>query len=198
MKTQQIALMDMDGTLCDYDAALTKDLQLLGEPEEIVPNFYGPLAPHYSARIDLVRRQPGWWEGLDPSPLGMRIYRKLQEKDFEIHILTKGPSSKSRAWMEKVNWCRQWVPDALITITEDKGLVYGKILVDDYPGYVERWLQWRPRGLVLMPANPGNATYEHENVMRVFDDSSDDFIDHYIDLAFNRRSGEKQEWQKVS
>ena len=53
-----------------------------------------------------------------------------------------------------------------VIITRDKGLVYGKILVDDYPGYVERWLEWRPRGTVIMPANEENKNFSHQNVIR--------------------------------
>jgi hypothetical protein len=53
-----------------------------------------------------------------------------------------------------------------ITITRDKGLVYGKVLVDDWPEYINRWLEWRPRGLVIMPANEANKGYFHPQVIR--------------------------------
>lgn len=53
-----------------------------------------------------------------------------------------------------------------ITITRDKGLVYGKVLVDDYPGYIERWLKWRKNGLVIMPASKSNKDFKHEQVIR--------------------------------
>tara|TARA_Y100000310_G_C20512920_1_gene729762 strand:+ start:436 stop:588 length:153 start_codon:yes stop_codon:yes gene_type:complete len=48
-----------------------------------------------------------------------------------------------------------------MTITEDKGIVYGKVLVDDYPCYIKRWLENRPRGLVIMPAHSYNRDFEH-------------------------------------
>ena len=50
--------------------------------------------------------------------------------------------------MEKVQWCDRHLADFphQITITMDKGLVYGKLLVDDWPDYVLRWLRWRKRG----------------------------------------------------
>jgi len=53
-----------------------------------------------------------------------------------------------------------------ITITRDKGLVYGKVLVDDWPEYIERWLKWRPRGIVIMPANSANLGFSHRQVLR--------------------------------
>jgi 5'-nucleotidase len=53
-----------------------------------------------------------------------------------------------------------------VTITMDKGLVYGKVLVDDYPEYALRWLKWRKRGLVIMPNQPWNQGFEHPQVHR--------------------------------
>jgi hypothetical protein len=32
--------------------------------------------------------------------------------------------------------------------------------------YIERWLTWRPRGLVIMPAQPWNEDFRHSNVLR--------------------------------
>ena len=61
--------------------------------------------------------------------------------------------------------------DIDITITRDKSLVYGKVLVDDYPAYAERWLKHRSRGLVIMPANKDNREYKHPQVIR-FDGSN--------------------------
>ena len=57
--------------------------------------------------------------------------------------------------------------DAQVTITEDKGLVYGKVLFDDWPNYITRWLKWRKRGLVLMLDHPWNQSFFHPNVIRI-------------------------------
>jgi 5'-nucleotidase len=40
------------------------------------------------------------------------------------------------------------------------------VLVDDWPPYVERWLQWRPRGLVILPAQRWNEGFSHPNALR--------------------------------
>jgi 5'-nucleotidase len=58
------------------------------------------------------------------------------------------------------------LPDASITITEDKSLVYGRVLVDDFPPYVDRWLKWRKNGVAIMPAAKYNETYIHPNMIR--------------------------------
>jgi hypothetical protein len=81
-------------------------------------------------------------------------------------VLTNGPSKIPAAWAEKVLWCQEHVPDADITIGRDKGLVYGRILFDDWPPYVRRWLRWRPRGLVVMLDHPRNRGFEDPRVFR--------------------------------
>lgn len=162
-----LALVDLDGTLANYSKAVMDGLELIKGPDETVelPNF-GDEPPHIKSRVRLIRGQPGWWENLEPLPLGFDILGLLRKYGFRLNILTKGPWSNSASWTEKVNWSRKYVPDAAITITEDKGIVYGKILVDDYIPYVEAWLAFRPRGLVIMPAQPWNEGFEHPNVIR--------------------------------
>lgn len=126
-------------------------------------------APHWRARMDLVTRSPGWWRGLERLEGNFEIVEMMRELDFDLHVLTKGPWSKGRAWMEKVEWCRAHLPDAEVHITGSKtgkGMVYGKLLFDDYPPYVMSWLEWRPRGLVVLPAHPWNEGFTHPNAIR--------------------------------
>lgn len=124
------------------------------------------LPPHIAARRDLVKRQPGFWRDLHPLPVGMEIARVAREVGFKLHVLTKGPVRTVAAWTEKVEWAQRHLSDADITITHDKGLVYGVALADDWPPYIERWIAHRPRGLVVMPAQPWNAHFAHANVFR--------------------------------
>jgi len=49
-------------------------------------------------------------------------------------------------------------------------MVYGRALVDDWPPYVEAWLEYRPRGLVIMPDRPWNQGFSHPNVVRALGD----------------------------
>jgi 5'-nucleotidase len=170
---EAVALVDMDGVLCDYDKAMADAMWEIASPYDKL-NSLGKIniwsdAPHIKARRDIISRQIGWWRDLQPLPLGFQILRILKEElGFDIHILTKGPASKYHAWTEKIQWCNEHLRgyDASVTITQDKGLVYGKVLVDDYPGYIKRWLEWRPRGTVIMPQRPGyNDDYTHPNVI---------------------------------
>jgi FMN phosphatase YigB (HAD superfamily) len=165
--SEPIALFDLDGTLADYDAAMRRDMRLLQAPSE--PEWERQLDddPEYlRERVNLIRRQPGWWENLEKYPPGFEILSEVRALGFQCHVLTKGPATAQSSWTEKLRWCQKHVPDLLVTVTQDKGLVYGKVLVDDWPGYVSRWLEWRPRGLVIMPAHPWNEAFEHPNVLR--------------------------------
>lgn len=167
-RADNIALFDLDGTLCDHDGQLFADLDRLKAPEE--PVYRGNLrnAPeHIRRRAELLREQVAWWTSLPRLQLGFDIMGVADELGYRKMILTQGPSRYPNAWIGKKLWVENELgPDTDITITRDKGLVYGKVLVDDFPDYLEKWLAWRTRGLAIMPASQWNANYEHKQVLR--------------------------------
>lgn len=154
-----IALIDLDNTVADYHHAMQRDLGLLASSSEEIMHSYedGKEPPWLKARIQLIRNQPQWWRNLPLLPAGMAIVNLQRDLGFDLHVLTKGPFKHPAAWTEKVQWCREHIPDAKVTITEDKGLVYGATLTDDWPPYGISWLRWRPRGLLIVPAQPWNT-----------------------------------------
>lgn len=169
MKPEDIALFDMDGTLCDYDSALKIAMERLQSPFEPpyngVPKDDGQA--YLKARADLIRSKTSWWAELPKFQLGFDIWKLADQLGYRRMILTQGPKRNPKSWMGKKIWIDKNIgPDVDITITRDKGLVYGKILVDDWPDYITRWLEWRPRGLVIMPAQKHNAGFSHEQVIR--------------------------------
>jgi 5'(3')-deoxyribonucleotidase len=109
--------------------------------------------------------------------------------DYKIMILTQGPRTNPSAWSGKKKWIDKNLPETDITITRDKGLVYGKILVDDFPEYIERWLTWRKRGLVIMPANSENAGYKNPQVIR-YDGANLDQIRNAMLIVKKRKARE--------
>ena len=168
-KTEAIALVDLDGTLADFDSAMEQRLSVLRSPDE--PSHppeagWKNLPDWLEARRALVKSSPGFWTSLPRITDGFAVLEKIQQAGFETHILTKGPFSSPNAWTEKVSWARVHAPDIPVTITEDKGLIYGRVLFDDWPPYIERWLEWRPRGLVVMLDQPWNQGFDHPNVFR--------------------------------
>ncbi len=166
---ENVANVDLDGTLADYNGAMLAALESMRSPDE--PKLEGDdpfknTPPWLDARMMYIKNRPGFWLNLEPLPLGMAVLKVIREH-FRINILTKGPVRTTMAWTEKVEWSRKHVPDAQVTVTEDKGLVYGRVLFDDFPKYITRWLQWRKRGLVLMLDHPWNRDFTHPNVLRV-------------------------------
>ncbi len=167
-RLENIALFDMDGTLCDYAKGLSEALERLRSPEEPPCTFpLGDDTPGYiRSRADLIRASEYWWEHLPKFPLGWDVLTVAQRLDYRIMILTQGPRKNPASWSGKKKWIDEHLgSDFDITITRDKGLVYGKVLVDDHPPYIERWLQWRKRGLVIMPANELNTSFTHKQVI---------------------------------
>lgn len=166
-KGDKIALFDMDGTLADYDGQLLTDLRCLASEYEPAPVLYADI-PYLEARRQVITSQVGWWLKLGKFKLGWDVLEIAKEIGYSISVLTKGPTRKHTAWAEKVEWCNQHLADYAdgVIIAHDKGLVYGAVLVDDWTEYIKRWLEHRPRGLVIMPAHDHNSNFVHPNVVR--------------------------------
>lgn len=175
----KICLFDMDGTLCDYDASMRSVLKDINPAGFVVPDNLHATEPYLEQQMDMIKRTPGFWKTMSPITSGYAVYLLALECGFTNMILTKGPYKCAIAWMEKVEWCQRYCPEAGVTITHaskgnaHKGLVYGRVLVDDYPPYVEQWLKFRPRGLVLMPANSSNQNFTHPQVVKYSNNLSD-------------------------
>lgn len=184
---ENIALFDLDSTLCDYSKAIKEEYDRIKSPGDAEFNdFQDPLPDYIRNRKRLITGQPGWWENLEKFQLGFDILNIAEELEFEIYILTKAPKHNPNAWTEKARWAQKNVPNAKIILTEDKGLVYGKILVDDYPPYIERWTENRPRGLVIMPANTWNKDFTHKNTIR-YNGENIDHVRKAMEIARDRK-----------
>lgn len=175
-----VALVDLDGTLADFDGAMRSKMVEITSPEEmefVLSKMNRDDEPDYvKARRRMIKSLPGFWSGLQPRPKGFAVLSALRELDFAIHVLTNGPKKNSTAWKEKVDWCDRYVPDLPVQIGREKGLVYGRVLVDDWPKYVTNWLAHRPRGTVIMPAHPWNADFKHPNVVRYDGNNYDEVV----------------------
>lgn len=199
MAEDPIALFDMDGTLADYEGQLATDLNAMrcpDEPEVTPENLHRDWEPWMERRIHVIKRQPGWWAKLPPFRLGWEVL-EMARCFFAIHILTKGPSSNFDAWKEKGEWIRTHLgTDVVIHMTESKRIHYGRVLVDDFSEYIKEWLIFRPRGLVVMPANAGNIDFKHPNVIR-YDGTPESrtLVSRALIAAHSRK--DKQSWQEL-
>lgn len=162
MKNKKIALIDLDNTVADHESQLQKDLHaVLGTHLPTVPKQVREEVGY------LIKNKPGWWLNLKPLDYGLSIVETLRQIGFRLTICSKGPSRSVNAWTEKVQWVQMHIPDADIVLTQDKSIVYGRVLVDDWPDYIKPWLDERPRGIVLMPATPHNKRFKHPRVFRL-------------------------------
>lgn len=170
-------LFNLDGTLCDFAGGMARFMQPLEGPGEShdYDNYSQDVEPNYMrARRRMVKQLPGFWRNLAPYEPGFQLLKLARDAGLRLVIFTKGPIGQPRAFMEKVEWCRTHIgEDFDISLVTDKGLHYGKILVDDWPPYIEKWLAHRPRGRVIMPLHPYNKTFEHPQVVR-FRNTKDD------------------------
>lgn len=169
---EKIVLFDLDGTLCSYDIKIEEEYNLIKSPQDQPYRmFKHKQKPEYvNERIKLIRNQNSWWEKLPRLKLGFDILEIANELGFSINILIKGPASVHNAWAEKSKWFKENIkndyPKTKLTIAEDKGLVYGAVLVNDWIDYIQRWLEWKPKGVVIMPSSVWNREYFHPNVTR--------------------------------
>jgi hypothetical protein len=193
---EDIALIDMDGTIANYDMGIINGIEpfLNNEDKEWLKDIHNPNKPkHIKSLSKYIRTRNGFWEELPVIPDGLEIMKQIYKAGFNIHILTKGPFSSLNAWNEKITWCKNNLDtyfgsigiDYGISITSDKGLVYGKILFDDYVPYCQRWLTWRPRGLVIQLENEHNKEWIHPNVVK-FNGKNIDEVCEKIILAKKR------------
>jgi 5'-nucleotidase len=191
MITDKIALFDMDGTLADYELSLRQHLESICSPGESVPEdiFRDQTEEYMERRIGLIKNQPNWWLNLPAMQSGFDLLNVAMNIGFEIHVLTNGPKSRPTAWEQKVAWCKKYMPDCVkITITQEKSLVYGRVLVDDYSRYVNNWLNQRPRGLAIMPLHTTNKNYSRPNVIH-YDGTNLEEVRKAMQKAFDRKSG---------
>ena len=194
--SQDIALFDMDGTLCDYHGKLLGDLSLLAGPREkkklsSQDLFDSDLPTYLRQRIRLIRRQPGWWKNLPFLKMGMDLYQLTQEMGYENVVVTKGPRSIPQAWGEKQAWVKRRLGDTKMVLADDKSLVYGKVLVEDYLPFIEPWLEQRPRGLVIIPDHSHNKGFSHPRAVR-YTGKKDSFrrVKQALHIVKERKPGE--------
>jgi 5'-nucleotidase len=214
--SKPIGLFDMDGTLFAFHDQLIRDLETLRSPDELpITDLFDDNKPWLKARMNLIKGRPGWWRDLPKLQLGWHVYHMAEKIGYQIQILTKGPRSNGNnpevfshhaiAWAEKVQCIdKHFGPNVAITIVSGnkaeinkaKSGVYGRFLVEDYPDYLDGWLEHRSRGLGIMIHNESNAHYTHPNVVR-YDGSPESCIavQKALVAAYNRE--DKQHWKDL-
>ena len=104
-KSENIALFDMDGTICDHDQSLFEGLEALRGPKELVyrPPIKNDTPEYIKNRADLIRASESWWENLPRIQLGWNVLKIARELDYRIMILTQGPKKIQRLCLGRKN-----------------------------------------------------------------------------------------------
>ena len=175
MTASRTALIDLDGTMANYDKALHEGLEGLVGPDENTTWFNSgvgfkreSLQSWQRERERLVRSADGFYRNLEPIAMGFQILDLLKRSGFICHVATKCPFDNSaQAAKEKIEWCHNYLRDLKVTICGDKSLMMGAILFDDWPCYITPWLENNPDSVVLMLDQPWNRDFSHDRVVRV-------------------------------
>lgn len=171
------ALFDLDGTLVDWNGAMTRDMRALMGHEEfpVMPCTPDGMEydwdacekiPNLKARMDAIKRQPGWWRNLKWLDRGRELVTIAQYVGYKLHILTKGPKKIPLAWAEKLEWRNAELPQAKMTITEEKHRFRGSVLFEDWIPYISPWLERNREGLVVIVDQSWNRDFIHPRAYR--------------------------------
>lgn len=174
----RVARIDLDGSVADYDGEMRRRMA--------VPH-------HIEMRRKLIKNAPGFWRNLPRLEMGFEVVEELRAAGFRLDVLTKGPKTTNNAWTEKKEWCDVNLPDADVTVTQNKAHNYGRILMDDFPPYFLPWLKVRKRGFVIAVAQPHNEMIDHPRVLR-YDGTNRTEMREKIRLVHDRMPGE--DWLK--
>lgn len=148
-----IVYIDLDGVMVDLYPALWQKMQFR----------FSDIPSQDRATIDamwenLAIEQPNFWLELPQMPYAQELFNKITELDPEPHILSATPQpytcerNTDCAW-QKVQWVSKNLPNDTWTrtiITKSKlkqdwiakePHAQRKILVDDHPGNIKRWIE---------------------------------------------------------
>jgi 5'-nucleotidase len=105
---KEIVYVDLDGVLANYDKAK------IGTTEDD-------------------RRQPGFFEGLEPITGGIDAFKALSEK-YDVYFLSTAPWSNIHSLSEKRIWVEKHLGEYAfkrLILSHNKGLLKGDYLIDD-------------------------------------------------------------------
>jgi 5'(3')-deoxyribonucleotidase len=108
----RVALVDLDGTVADWDSKMETELRLLESPIESVKWHvdFSDDESYLDYRRKLVKTQPGFYRNLEPIKLGFDIVELLRKIGFELVVLTKASEKYPETWGEKVEWAQRYLP----------------------------------------------------------------------------------------
>lgn len=107
---RKIVYIDLDNTMADYIRA----------------------AKEMNISLEDAKHIKGFFRDLKPMPGAIESYNKLSEH-FDVYILSTGPWSNPNSFVEKVEWVKEYLPNAYknVIFSHHKNLNRGDYLIDD-------------------------------------------------------------------
>ena len=107
---RKIVYIDLDNTMADYVGAAKK----------------------MNISLEEAKHVKGFFRNLKPMPFAIESYNKLSEH-FDVYILSTGPWSNPNSFVEKVEWVKEYLPNAYknVIFSHHKDLNRGDYLIDD-------------------------------------------------------------------
>lgn len=107
---RKIVYIDLDNTMADYVRA----------------------AKEMNISLEDAKHIKGFFRNLKPMPGAIESYNKLSEH-FDVYILSTGPWSNPNSFVEKVEWVKEYLPNAYknVIFSHHKDLNRGDYLIDD-------------------------------------------------------------------
>lgn len=168
MEPQKVALIDLDDTMVALSDRIREEIDKIAHKDELTLDKYSRDSSLFNRRWQLIKSQPNFWSTLPPIKTGFAVYNEIRAAGFATHVLTHCPRKTYSAWAGKAQWCDVNLPNVDITITRNKSLTHAALLFDDWPEYMQTWLDAQRRSYGIMLAHPHNTGFQHPRVYKVF------------------------------
>jgi 5'(3')-deoxyribonucleotidase len=156
-------LVDIDGVLADFVTSFMRCYEYLGG--EVPKGFKWEEWGSFERLPDQDLINAAWshpmlFNGyLDPYPGAMAALKKLN-KAHEVFLITSIASPWEIHVPARTRWLRNNAPfldiRKQVIVANNKGLVQGDILVDDYLVNLDEWKKWNPSGAAMVIDHPWN------------------------------------------
>jgi 5'(3')-deoxyribonucleotidase len=114
-------LLDMDNVIADFSGCYA--LSHYREEGNVYTNTYGPPEMY----------KPHFFRDLPPLEVGMKLYKALLGRGYNITICTQPVSTNPNSYKEKVEWLQDYCPEMIssLVMTQNKTQIKADFLIDD-------------------------------------------------------------------